>query len=89
VLQRVPAPEYPEWARRFRRHATVRLRVVVSPVGRVLEAEVVSDPAGFGFDAAARKAAMGAVFEPATVDGEPVRAEAMLIVRFDLSDSGR
>ena len=88
VLLRVPTPRYPEWARRFRRYATVRLQVVVGPSGEVVQAETLGERVGYGFDVAAREAAMDAVFEPATVDGKPVEAEATLVIRFDLAGSG-
>ncbi len=67
LLER-PQPVYPERARRRRKQARVVVRVLVDENGRVLQA--VAPPAGrFGFGLAAKRAALGARFEPATRDG--------------------
>lgn len=82
VLLGFEPPPYPQAARLFKREATVELRLLVGENGRVLEAEVVGSPAGFGFDEAAREAGLKAVFQPGLRDGNPAVMEARLAVNF-------
>jgi vitamin B12 transporter len=63
LLQLAPA-EYPAAARAERRPGRVGLRLTVDPTGKVSAAEV-TQPAGYGFDEAARAAALRFVFAPA------------------------
>ena len=84
VMQRVPPARYPETALRLRRETQVELIVVVNEQGRVVLAEVFGPPAGFGFDEAAREAALGAEFIPGSRDGIPMAMEAKLTVQFRL-----
>lgn len=63
--------EYPPEARAAGLEATVALRLTIDKEGRVVEAEVV-EPAGHGFDEAARAAVLNARFEPARRNGKPV-----------------
>lgn len=85
VLIRFEQPTYPEAARRMRREAVVPVRVRVGTDGRVIRAEVVGDPAGFGFDQAAMRAALTAVFKPGTYDGSPAEMETVVRVQFILN----
>lgn len=85
-LVSVPRPEYPPLARRLRRTARVELVVEIGADGRVRAARQEGPPVGLGFDEAARQAAMGAVYRPATRDGEPFPAEARLTVTFSLGE---
>ena len=71
-LLSVVRPDYPPMARRLRRTAAVELRVRVDAGGRVVEAVPLGPPAGLGFDLAAQKAALRAVFRPARRNGEAV-----------------
>ena len=82
LLER-PQPEYPERARRRRKEARVVVRVLVDENGRVMQAVA---PAGdrFGFGAAAKQAALGASFEPATRDGIAGRMWTELPFEFKL-----
>ena len=75
---------YPEPARRLNKEATVRVRVLVDERGRAVRAEVAGEKAGFGFDEAARVAALRAVYKPGTVDGVPQQMETFVNVRFKL-----
>ncbi len=89
-LFEAPRPEYPPLARARRLEATVELLVRVAADGRVIEAKLVGRPAGFGFDEAARQAALRAIYQPARRNGQPVESETTLTVRFALGrGSGR
>jgi len=80
----LPTPEYPRLGLRMRREGVVDLQVLVSSSGRVLEAEPVGERLGLGFEAAARRAAFNARFEPARRNGEAVDASARIAIRFRL-----
>jgi len=80
----VPPGEYPREAREAGFEGDVRLRLRVDAEGRVREAEVLSDP-GHGLGAAAVPIAKRYYrFRPAQVRGQPVAAELVLTVRFQL-----
>jgi TonB family protein len=65
-----PEPDYPDRARRRRAEAHVLLLVLVDENGRVLRAIVKqTDDPDLGFNQAARRAALQALFAPATRDG--------------------
>lgn len=87
-LLELPRPAYPPIARARRLEATVQLRVRVGADGRVLEAALAGRPAGYGFDEAARRAALGARYEPALFDGRPAESTATLTIRFTLARLG-
>lgn len=71
VLEEVRVP-YPAKARALGVEGTVRLKVLVGPDGRVLEARVLEGP-GFGLDEAARQALFRFRFRPAIgTDGRPM-----------------
>ena len=80
----LPTPEYPVLAQRMGREGTVTLQVLVGANGRVLAAEPTGERLGMGFEAAARRAAFNARFEPARRNGEPVEGEARIAIRFRL-----
>jgi len=80
----LPTPEYPRLGLRMQREGTVELQVLVSASGRVLSAEPVGERLGLGFEAAARRAAFNARFEPARRNGEPVEGETRIAIRFRL-----
>jgi protein TonB len=78
-----PRPVYPAAARRVRRAATVRVRVVVGPDGAVEDVELADEErAGFGLDQAALAAARRSEWTPATRLGEPVEASVVLTIVF-------
>ncbi len=72
LLTFVPAP-YPEQAKHQELEGEVDLMLEIDREGHVEKAEVLS-PAGHGFDEAAQAAALKFVFEPATLDGRPVKS---------------
>jgi protein TonB len=66
-----PTPDYPVFAQRRRRGATVTVRLFIGADGRVEEAAVKGPKVGMGFDRAAEKAARASTWEPGTRDGVP------------------
>lgn len=86
-LLRHEAPVYPERARQFRREATVEVRVTVDTNGRVIRTQIVGPPLGLGFEEAARRVALSAVYVPGTRAGEPVVMDTTLNVEFRLTPS--
>ncbi|MCP4897115.1 MAG: TonB family protein [bacterium] len=85
VLLRYEKPDYPELALRLRREGTVYVRVLVSHDGTVVRADPVGPPAGYGFEDAAREAALGTVFSPGAINGVPAEMETSLTIRFILN----
>jgi TonB family protein len=81
-LLRHEPPEYPPLALRRRVEATVELRLSVDAEGRVTAVEPVGAPRGLGFDEAARRAALSAVYRPGTRDGQAVPMQTTLEIRF-------
>jgi TonB family protein len=81
-LLRHEPPEYPPIALRRRVEATVELRLSVDAEGRVTAVEPVGAPRGLGFDEAARRAALSAVYRPGTRDGLAVPMQTTLEIRF-------
>ncbi len=71
-------------ARQLRKSAVVELELTVDPAGRVVAAEPLGPPVGFGFDEAAVAAARAARFSPGTRDGRPIEAKTRLAIRFEL-----
>ncbi|APR84273.1 TonB-dependent receptor [Minicystis rosea] len=67
---------YPESAKSLGIEATVLLRITVDKTGRVTAAEII-EPAGHGFDEAAREAALRLRFEPARQGDRPVAARIL------------
>ncbi|WNG46498.1 TonB-dependent receptor [Archangium minus] len=82
LVEFVEAP-YPAEAERERRDAKVVLRLTLDAQGNVTQAEVV-EPAGHGFDEAAREAALRFRFEPATRNGKPMPSRIAYTYEFRL-----
>jgi TonB family protein len=82
-------PDYPPAALARRLEATVVLTVRVGVDGHVLEVAPRGPPRGYGFDEAARRAALSARYRPGTRDGAPVAMETSLEIRFVMRDSQR
>lgn len=81
LLRHAP-PEYPPLALRRRVEATIELRVTVDAEGRVTAVEPIGAARGLGFDEAARRAALSAVYRPGTRDGVPTAMQTTLEIRF-------
>jgi TonB family protein len=76
VLKKMVEPTYPPDALKAGLQAVVKLKLTVSKEGKVIAAEVL-EPAGHGFDEAAKAAAMQLEFEPATRNGKPVASRVL------------
>ena len=81
-----PQPVYPDIAFRAGVEGTVTLHVIVGDDGRVEEVQVAHSSPSDIFSGAAKKAVMEWRYEPARVDGKPVRARCSQTLRFVLSD---
>jgi TonB family protein len=77
-------PIYPQVARRMNREGKVLLRLTIDATGKLNDLEVI-EGAAFGFTEAAIDAVNKSTFIPARKDGMPVKAKAVLSVRFKLS----
>ena len=77
-----PMPRYPAAARRHGRGASVVVRVLVGPDGRVQQVEKVGPKAGLGFDRAAEEAARASTWLTGTRNGEPTAMWAELRFEF-------
>jgi protein TonB len=78
----LPAPTYPEIARRMRATGVVTVEVVVDVSGRVISAKAVSGPETLRD--AAERAAMQAKFTPALLSGQPVKMAGTINYNFVL-----
>jgi TonB family protein len=83
------SPEYPPAALARQLEATVELRVRVDAGGNVVEVSPRGPSRGYGFDEAARRAALSALYRPGTRDGVAVPMDTTLEIRFVLRDSER
>lgn len=83
LLQFAQAP-YPPEAEKAGLQADVILKLTIGKDGKVSAAEVV-EPAGHGFDEAAREAALKFVFEPATRNGTPIPGQILYKYSFTLT----
>jgi TonB family protein len=84
LLEFVNAP-YPAEAQKLGLEADVILRLTIDKEGRVTAAEVV-EPAGYGFDEAARDAALKFRFKPAMRGEQPVAAKIQYRYSFTLTE---
>lgn len=83
----ISPPPYPRLARRRGWQGVVRLRVRVSPDGRVIEASVDQSSGYQVLDRAALEAVQGWRFTPAVRGGHPVESVVVVPVRFALDRS--
>jgi len=78
----LPAPNYPEAARRARASGVVEVEVVIDVTGKVISAKALKGPMmlrGSAEDAAAR-----ARFSPTLLSGQPVRVSGVINYNFNL-----
>ena len=73
-------PEYPAGARTMNATGTVKVRIIISPEGKVIDATAISGH--FALRSAAVEAARGWVFKPTTIDGVPYNMESILTFVF-------
>jgi TonB family protein len=79
----LPAPAYPDTARRMRMDGTVTVEVVIDETGKVISAEAHSGPTTLR--EAATQAARKARFSPTTLSGQPVKVSGVINYKFSLS----
>lgn len=79
----LPAPAYPETAKRMRIAGTVIVDVVIDEDGKVISAEASSGPVTLR--EAAAKAARRARFSPTKLSGQPVKISGVINYKFALS----
>ena len=78
----LPAPIYPELARRMRVSGVVEVEVILDENGKVLSAKAVSGPSGLR-DVSVQ-AAYRARFSPTKLSGQPVKVAGQINYRFTL-----
>lgn len=76
----LPAPVYPEAARRMHTYGTVEVEVVIDENGKVVSAKAVSGPSIFRDNAV--QAALRAKFTPSKLSGQPVKVTGKIIYNF-------
>lgn len=79
----LPAPTYPEAARRLRVSGLVSVDVIVDETGKVISASATSGPAVLRD--VAIQAALRARFSPTTLSGQPVKVSGSINYRFSLA----
>ena len=78
----LPAPFYPETAKRMRQQGVVAVDVVLDETGKVISASASSGPASLR-DAAVQ-AALKARFSPTKLSGQPVKVSGVINYKFTL-----
>jgi len=76
----LPAPTYPETARRMRTSGVVEVEVVIDENGKVISANAVSGPSVFRDNAV--QAALRAKFTPSKLSGQPVKVTGKIVYNF-------
>jgi TonB family protein len=79
----LPAPNYPDSAKRMRMAGVVTVNVIVDETGRVISAEATNGPPALRDSA--RAAALRARFSPTKLSGQPVKVSGIINYRFSLS----
>jgi protein TonB len=79
----LPAPVYPDNARRTKVEGIVDVEVVIDENGKVLSAKVISGPAVLRDSAV--QAALRARFTPTKLSGQPVRVTGKIIYNFKMA----
>ncbi len=80
----LPAPSYPDQARRMRTFGTVTVEVVLNENGKVISAQATTGPQILRD--AAIQAAMKARFSPTMLSGQPVKVTGVINYKFSLSE---
>jgi TonB family protein len=76
----LPAPLYPDTARRMRTSGIVEVEVVIDESGKVVSAKAISGPSIFRENAV--QAALRAKFTPSKLSGQPVKVTGKIIYNF-------
>lgn len=80
----LPAPQYPEIAKRARSTGLVEVEVVIDLTGKVISAKATKGPALL--QGAAELAARNARFSPTLLSGQPVRVSGVITYNFSLGN---
>jgi protein TonB len=80
----LPAPQYPEIAKRARSTGLVEVEVVIDLTGKVISAKAIKGPALL--QGAAELAAKNARFSPTLLSGQPVRVSGVITYNFSLGN---
>jgi TonB family protein len=78
----LPAPEYPDIARRMRTVGLISVEVIIDSNGKVISAK--AGPGSSVLQQAAVKAAYRARFSPTTLSGQPVKVSGVINYNFSL-----
>jgi protein TonB len=78
----LPAPSYPDAARRMHTSGTVEVEVVIDMNGKVISAKAVKGPSLLML--AAEQAAKQAKFTPTLLSGQPVKISGIITYNFSL-----
>jgi periplasmic protein TonB len=79
----LPAPLYPDMAKRSRAAGTVEVEVVIDISGKVISAKAAKGP--MMLQAAAEEAARRAKFSPTLLSGQPVKVSGTITYNFSLN----
>jgi TonB family protein len=79
----LPAPMYPDTARRLRMSGLVTVEVIVDETGKVISAQATSGPTALREVAA--QAALRAKFSPTKLSGQPVKVSGVITYKFSLA----
>lgn len=80
----LPAPMYPEAAKRMSVSGTVTVEVLINEQGKVMSAKATSGPPALR--EAAAQAAMRAKFSPTKLSGQPVKVTGIINYKFTLAN---
>ncbi|MEP7212540.1 MAG: energy transducer TonB [Acidobacteriota bacterium] len=78
----LPKPAYPEDARRAKLSGVVKAKVLIDETGKVTSAETVEGLENVSLRQSAETAALGAVFSPTTLSGQPVKVSGIIVYNF-------
>src|SRR4030095_7736860 len=79
----LPAPSYPDAAKRMRLSGVVSVSVIVDETGKVISAQATSGPTPLRDSAV--QAALRARFSPTKLSGQPVKVSGLINYKFTLS----
>ncbi len=79
----LPAPIYPDTAKRMRASGAVTVEVVIDEMGKVISAQAISGPVALR--EVAVQAAWRARFSPTKLSGQPVKVAGIISYKFTLS----
>lgn len=81
----LPMPPYPRSSIENEEEGTVRIEITVESNGQISSAKIIKSSGYSRLDAAALRAARGALIRPKIIDGQPVRSKFVTPFIFKLS----